>query len=326
MVQANIPDGSSDFFNSALDFGISIMQEKILGKGEDSFLLKLGRTQGVAGVFDGCGGSGAKKYGKFQGHSGAFMASRVVGGAVQDWFYDCTQSGKKFTETSALKNRIKAYLSLCQQVGGEKSPGIRGSLSKEFPTTMAVITSEFLNDHLQASCLWAGDSRCYLWDSNGLKQLTMDDLGGLDAMENLTADGVLTNVISNSNDFTIHVNVIRPNLPCLLFAATDGCFGYLSTPMEFEAILLSTLLSAKNISGWEDALTAQLREIAGDDFTLTGMAFGFGDFLSIKSTFLTRYKSLYRNYIAGINDCSQAKKIALWEKYKIEYSKFLQEE
>lgn len=317
-------DGTSAEFRSALDFVINIFQEKIPGKGEDSILYSFSRLGGVVGVFDGCGGSGAKKYEKYGGHTGAYMASRVVCGAVKDWFCDYLKAGESAADASLLKSRIKAYLNCCRETGGSITT-MKGSLSKDFPTTAAVILTVIEHGHLQATCMWAGDSRCYLMDPDGLKQLTEDDLGGLDAMENLTADGVLTNVISTSKDFTIHQKTITLSEPCILFTATDGCFGYLSTPMEFEYLLLSTLLSADSVAAWENALTSTLRDIAGDDFTLSGMSFGFGNMAMLKKSFYSRVTELQEKYISNIMDKSREEKIAMWHTYSVDYSKYLRE-
>lgn len=317
-------DGTSADFRSALDFVINVFQEKIPGKGEDSILYSFSRFGGIVGAFDGCGGSGAKKYEKYGGRTGAYMASRVVCGAVKDWFCDYLKAGEDTADASVLKSRIKSYLNCCRETGGSTTT-MKGSLSKDFPTTAAVILTTIACGLLRVTCMWAGDSRCYLMDSDGLKQLTEDDLGGLDAMENLTADGVLTNVITASRDFTIHQKTITLSKPCILFAATDGCFGYLSTPMEFEYLLLSTLLSADSVAAWENGLTSTLREIAGDDFTLSGMSFGFGSFLALKKSFYSRYTQLLENYISGIMDKSREEKIAMWNEYKVAYAKYLRE-
>ena len=66
-----------------------------------------------------------------------------------------------------------------------------GSLGKAFPTTASVITGKTNGNKVDVTCYWAGDSRCYMLDANGLHQLTADDLDGQDAMSNLSNDGVM---------------------------------------------------------------------------------------------------------------------------------------
>lgn len=306
---------------SVIDFGIEVFKEKIPDNGEDSYLYMFNPNSCVVGVFDGCGGSGAKKYEKYRGKTGAYMASRVVSAATRDWFIEL-KNGNPANSQSALKERIKEYLSLCREIGGGTTT-FKGSMSKDFPTTAAVLVM-FVDGHkIHVTCLWAGDSRCYLLDSEGLKQLTEDDLGGLDAMENLTADGVLTNVISSSKDFTLHQKTFTIAKPTILFSATDGCFGYFSTPMEFENLLLSTLRSSNNVEEWEKKIADVLQEVAGDDYSLSGFALGYASFSNLKEAFRNRYSELFNKYINGLNEKTQEEKMILWSAYKPSYTLYL---
>ena len=301
-------------FYSVLDFGLEVFKEKIEQNGEDSYLYVFSPESGIAGVFDGCGGSGAKRYEKFRNKTGAYMSSRVTSGATRDWFLE-----KNTPKTAAtLKEKIKGYLAICKNVGGGNT-SFKGSMSKDYPTTAAVVVATMSDNRLEANCLWAGDSRCYLLDEDGLKQITEDDLGGIDAMENLTTDGVLTNVITASKDFEIHERAIALRKPGILFAATDGCFGYLSTPMEFEHLLLSALISSDSVNIWEEKISGILTEIAGDDYTMSGMAFGFGSFEKLRETMRNRYHGLLKNYTNNISERSYEEKVALWQKYRESY-------
>lgn len=307
-----------------IDFGIEVFKEKISNNGEDSYLYMFTPNGCIVGVFDGCGGSGAKKYEKYQGKTGAYMASRAASGAACDWFIELAD-GSSSDDVLSLKKKITEYIALCKKVGGRTST-IKGSMSKDFPTTAAIMLMNTNQDGIVVTCLWAGDSRCYLLDEDGLKQLTEDDLGEIDAMENLTADGVLTNVISASKDFSLHHKSITLTKPAILFAATDGCFGYFSTPMEFENLLLTTLNSAKNAEEWESGISAVLQEVAGDDFSLVGAALGFGSFKNIKTAFEKRHAELIDKYICGLDAKTLEEKTGLWLIYKTNYSKYLGEE
>lgn len=305
------------------DFCFEVFKEKLPGNGEDSYVFSVHGGSCLVGVFDGCGGSGAKKYKRLRGKTGAYIASRVAAGTVRDWFWArLNEPGVTHEAVEQLKGDIKSNLRLCTEYGGG-STSFKGSLSKEFPTTAALLQTSSQRNTLTATCIWAGDSRCYLLDSGGLKQLTEDDLGGLDAMDNLTADGVLTNVITASKDFLLHRKEITISQPSILFAATDGCFGYYSTPMEFENLLLETLYSAGSITQWEGAISAELQQIAGDDYTLCGVAFGFGNMDGLKQGLEERYRDLYWSYIDGLPSKAQEEKRALWQRYKPDYAKYL---
>ena len=72
------------------------------------------------------------------------------------------------------------------------------------------------------------------------------------------------------------------NRPGLLFAATDGCFRHLGTPMEFEYLLLSTLQSSPNAESWESGLSEALGKTAEDDCSISGIALNAGSFDELK--------------------------------------------
>ena len=123
-------------FYSVLDFGFEVFKEKIEQNGEDSYLYVFAPESGVAAVFDGCGGSGAKRYEKFRNKTGAYMSSRVTSGATRDWFLE-----KDTPKTSVtLKEKIKEYLAICKSVGGGTT-SFKGSMAKDYPTTAAVVVA-----------------------------------------------------------------------------------------------------------------------------------------------------------------------------------------
>ncbi len=307
---------------SVLDFCIEVFKEKIEGKGEDSFYYSVTPEKAVFSVFDGCGGSGARRYEKLQGRTGAYMASRVISGATKDWFDSPDSIENGIPNVEMLTEKMQEYLAICKREG-ETTSSIKGRMLKAFPTTAAVIVCTLEKSGVCATCIWAGDSRCYLLNSSGLMQLTDDDVSGLDAMENLTADGGLTNVISASSRIKLHSKQINITKPCLLFAATDGCFGYLTTPMEFEFLLVDTLLNSKSISELEDNLQTFLQNIAGDDFSLCGGAFGYGTFDNLQNQFKQRRAFLLSEYIEGIETKTIEEKTGLWKDYSENYSKYL---
>lgn len=307
---------------SLLDFCIEVFKEKIEGKGEDSFFYSAIPEKAVFGVYDGCGGSGARRYEKLQSRTGAYMASRVISGATKDWFDSPASINNSIPNIEALAEKMQEYLAICKREGETASP-IKGKMSKAFPTTAAVIVCTPAKNRISATCIWAGDSRCYKLDSSGLMQLTDDDISDLDAMENLTADGGLTNVISASSKIKLHKKQIDITSPCLLFAATDGCFGYLTTPMEFEFLLVDTLLRSKSIIEWENNLNSFLQNVAGDDFSLCGCSFGYGSLENLQDQFKQRRYFLLSEYIEGIETKTAEEKTVLWLDYSGNYSKYL---
>lgn len=297
-------------FNPKLNTLFCVAKEMKPANGEDSYFFASADDRFIVAAFDGCGGSGAKRYENYSQKTGAYVASRAVCGGVEEWFNDGADNEK-------MVSFVCDSLAVCKRFA-DKTGAIRGSLSKAFPTTVAAAVGKIQKNTLSLSCFWAGDSRCYLLDSHGLHQLTDDDLDVKDAMENLTADGVLTNVVNASTHFEIHSKVISVTEPCIIISATDGCFGYLSSPMAFEHMLTDTLVRAGNPSEWKEMLFSNMSDVAGDDFTLCTAIVGYKDFAEVKQDFAKRNEYVAQNFLNGNYDPAD-----LWEIYKKDYSVYL---
>lgn len=276
------------------------------GNGEDSYYFAATDKRSIVAAFDGCGGIGSRHYKNYSDKTGAYVASRAVCGGVKAWF----ENG---AEIEKIDENVKRALGVCNKFA-DKAGRLVGSLGKSFPTTAAIIS---INNNV-ATCIWAGDSRCYILDCDGLHQLTEDDVSGEDALSNISNDGVLTNVISGGSAFVLHKKNIIIDKPCMLFTATDGCFGYLNSPMEFEYLLTSTLMESECADHWKKLLADNFSEFTGDDYTLCAALYGFADFQSIKQYFYRRNEYVRDTYIAS--DASVNEK---WEQYKAAYSAYL---
>lgn len=307
-------------FLDRVDCVIAVYKEKIPNNGEDAYLFSANSCAAVVGAFDGCGGSGAKRHAKLQGKTGAYAASRIVSGTVKDWFSECGENNSLESEY-VIKQRIKERLQICHNAVGEESKLV-SPIVKVFPTTAAFALFREEKEKVHVDYFWAGDSRVYLLNSDGLAQLSVDDLSVPDAMENLYDDGVMTNVISKSKDFTIHHGRVAMDKPGIVFAATDGCFGYVSSPMEFEYMLLETLMDSNSISEWERKLSGAIGKVAGDDYTLSGIAIDHGTFEVLHANYINRANRLYSEYISKMNSQDREGKSDLWNRYKHNYYRF----
>lgn len=297
---------------------LCVAGEMIAGDGEDDFYYASKDGATVAAVFDGCGGIGARRYRNYRGKTGAYISSRAVSGGVKAWF---ERTGG---EEEALRGYIDRALRICT-AHADKSGGLRGNLQKSFPTTAVVTRSAAAGDLLETTFFWAGDSRGYLLPPEGLRQITRDDVSDADALENLTGDGVLTNVVSASAPFRLHRWRTQTRLPTMLLAATDGCFAYLKSPMEFEFLLLDTLQNAQSPAAWREQLRLALREYAGDDFTLCIASYGFGSFENMKKAYRPRRTALDRDCIRALKDGTEGV-AALWQRYRPDYYQWLAKE
>lgn len=303
------------------DFLFSFCGEKKRGNGEDSYFYALNVDRAMLAVFDGCGVSGSGTFPALRGKTGAYLSARAVCAAWLDWF-EAIPPTWEGDETELLQ-RTTDYLRRCEAHAGQERGKPLERVPRKLPASAAAALCRSERGGLDVRLFWAGDSRAYLLDSEGLAQLTEDDRGGVDAMGSLSGAGSLTNVISLSRDFSIHSARLNMGRPGLVFAATAGCFGHLSTPMEFEYLLLNSLLSAPNVQEWEKSLKTAVGKDAGDDYTVSGAAFGFGGLDELKRQLAGRARLLYRTYIYGLDGCSKEEKQQLWEHYKPNYERLL---
>ena len=288
----------------------AVAEEMIKDNGEDSYYFGASDSDLLIAAFDGCGGSGAKKYNNYSGKTGAYVASRAVCGAVKDWY-----------EKSRIDTEIVDYIAKGLQIltnYADPAGRILGSLGKSFPTTAAITRASADGDKVAVTCFSAGDSRCYMLNTDGLHQLSIDDLDTADAMSNLTEDGVMTNVINASTPFEIRCKKYLFDKPCILLTATDGCFGYLTSPMAFEHLITDSLMNSDSIATWKNEIDSRIRAVAGDDYTLCTAVIGYDSFADLRNSFAKRNDFVGKEYIAVEKDPR-----ILWEFYKKEYNKYL---
>ena len=294
-----------------------ICNEKIQSKGEDSGFEAYTHDAAVIGAFDGCGGLGSKTCPTISNKTEAYLASRAVSNAVKQWFRYNFSIGFKW-DVDSLKKYICANLKLCQSCADETGLKLKGTMVRPFPSTIAMITFQIDKGKLSTEHFWAGDSRTYVLDSFGIGQISIDDIKGEDAMTNLTRDGALTNVLSADGKFFIHKAHFEPSHPCIMLCSSDGCFGYVSSPMEFELMILSSLEKSNCVDEWQRTLNDEISSRSGDDQTLALAAFGFSSFREMKKYFYDRYKAVLA-VVQKFENADAGEKQLLWEQYKPGY-------
>lgn len=326
--------GDKSEFRNKLDMVFIVSSEAYQGEGEDSFCCSCSNDSAVIAVFDGCGGLGSRKYDNYDGHTGAFIASRLVSGAVYDWF-QCRDTdvvslnsqdvADKVADDSVLRARVANALSMGESLAGSALK-LRGSMVRDFPTTAAIALADNHRDAVRLQIMWAGDSRVYILGCDGLMPLSRDDTDSQDAFEDLRKDPVQTNVLSSDGRFTLHSRSFFLTEPAMILAATDGYFGYWNTPMEFEYFLLNTLEKSVSLEEWKKRLREDIKDVTGDDATLAAMAFYFGTFDRMKSYYTDRCRTLVKKYIRPLTDTdsdAEDKARALWREYSTDYKKYL---
>lgn len=316
---------------NTLDFILSFCREKISGQGEDCYCHSFSDNAGLLGVFDGCGGAGARKHAFYSGHTEAFMASRLCAGA----FYDCFRKNPpdRISPKCFVEEKLTPMVQHCMRsYRPPREAGaviMKGSMVQTLPTTAAAALLQSVpGGRIRVSAIWAGDSRVYLLDEKGLAQLTVDDTSVPDPMENLYEDGILRRVVSADRAVRLHCSTVDVKPPFMVFAATDGCFGYVSTPMEFEGLLLQTLLQSETAAQWEQSLMKAVGAVAGDDHALCLAAFGYGSMAAIRQTLSARYAQLKQQYLDPVSSLpleDRAARRSLWSRYQSNYCRYLKD-
>lgn len=286
--------------------------EQIEDNGEDSIAFSANENAVLVSSFDGCGGAGARRYPEFENKTGAYIASRAVSGAVLEWFHRGMRDD--------LESWIQKALAVCSGHVCKEAMRIKGDLFLEFPTTGVIAVSQLKSGKIQTDFHWAGDSRGYaLLADSGLLQLTSDDVQA-EGGEGLGGDERMTNVISATGARPWHLN--RTQFSCeqphLVITATDGCFAYMESPMEFEYVLLDTMCRSQSPREWENHLFEAIGSVAGDDYTFCAAAFGYCSFADMKQQFEARREYLYQYYIAPFRTASENQRRDLWLRYKLE--------
>ena len=315
-------------FFRALDTMLLIDQGVTPSGGEDCFVQAVRERSALLGVFDGCGGLGSRTYSGLGGHTGAYLAARAAAGAAYDWYHALPEAALRDPDAAVteLRRRLDAALAVVRSQG-RSTLRVRGTMVRDFPTTAAIALMHGAQDGMTLDLIWAGDSRVYLLDAGGLAQLTEDDLDGEDALSNLTHDGALTNVIAADGRYTLHHRRMTLTRPAVVFAATDGVFGYIRTPMEFEWLLLRVLCDADTPAAFSARLKEILSEVAGDDFACCMMSFYFGSFDVLRHAFENRARLLEQRYVKPLR-ASRTEELMqeLWQEYRLSYERYLHAE
>ncbi len=300
--------------------------EQKKGRGEDASvcIAEPKSKAALIACLDGCGGSGAKVYPEADNWTGARIASFSCGRVLAAWYdrNDLARLGlQDYPKDRVAQSLTEALKQSIEKTKSEVSPGqermIVSSMIRPFPTTLSCAVVSEADDGLRCLYLWAGDSRGFLFGRQGLIQTTTDDLREhLDPFENIERDGVLSNVVS-AKPFVVNVREAKITEPCLVLTATDGCFSYFRTPMDFEYTLLKTLSESNSPAQWREKLITQIGQVASDDYTMEILSVGFDSFDAIKTYFLPTYRTFCERYQKRIEESRTRDELrAIWDEYK----------
>ncbi len=282
---------------------------KIPDQGEDSDpILRDGPDLGLVGVFDGMGGAGGTVYETPEGpRTGAYLASRIARDVVERRMLDLLEPDWHLNGKSAASDLQRSVQQALRQRLKELNParsGLRSRLIRALPTTMALVALQRIQPGgpvWAGHVFWAGDSRAYLFESTGARQLSTDDLRDPgDALANLRRDSVVSNAMSADVEFHINYRRVELRAPFLVVCATDGCFGYVPTPMHFEHLVLSRLVGARNTDAWSSSLQTEIATVTGDDAAMSTLGVG-ADFKEFQKLFAPRVAELASGVIEPLD-------------------------
>ncbi|HET9828802.1 MAG TPA: protein phosphatase 2C domain-containing protein [Nocardioidaceae bacterium] len=329
-----------------VSFGFNL--GKIPDHGEDSDpILRDGPDLGLLAVFDGMGGAGGTVYETPDGpRSGAYLASRIARDVVEQRMLQLLVPDWNLKGEAAAEDlRRSVQQALQDRLHELKAPksGLRSRLLRALPTTMVVLALQRASSGGSTwlcHVFWAGDSRGYVFAPDGARQLTVDDLRDpSDAMTNLRRDSVVSNAMSADTEFQVNYRRVELESPFLLVAATDGCFGYVPSPMHFEHLVLGPLVKARSADGWSSAVQSDIATVTGDDAAMSVMAVG-AHFPELRRLYADRVRELEEQYTGPIDEMQQAVSRAedelealrqrqahdsqrLWARYQPTYEQFL---
>lgn len=296
------------------------------GSGEDSFCMRATAQGALLCVADGCGGLGSRRYGTLGDHTGAFAGARLATHALSAWAGERLPMPASKEEGEVLGHELAGELeSLFHSFAQKHCPAgsrIVGSMQRSLPTTLCAAISSDLSFASDLCFLWAGDSRGFVLDASGLHQCTRDHLrGDPDPFESLYRDRPLSALVSADAPVALSMRRLRVPKPCVLVVATDGAFGCLPTPMEFEMLLLNTLRASTDWDGWERRLLNQLKKAAHDDATLLLAPLGFESIEAAREALAPRRALLQKRFITPVRrkrrDVSFAR--SRWQEYRMAY-------
>lgn len=245
----------------------------------------------VLGVFDGMGGAGGAECESDYTVNGQLMTKAYVGSRiVRDAIEFAIKEDPSIVIQGNFSERLKQIINERHAQEKEKHPpkskvGLRSALIKEYPTTLALISLYKDKNNYTIDSYWAGDSRNYLWTSKGLFQISIDDLkGNNDPLQNINDDAPMSNCIQADGPFEIrHIQLKLPlGAKFALFSATDGCFGYYPSPMDFQKALIASVKASSDFNQLEEKLVEAFTYVTSDDFSFSMAFIGFKKFKDLK--------------------------------------------
>ena len=170
------------------------------------------------------------------------------------------------------------------------------------PSTLCLALTDEKEDKVNAVYIWAGDSRGYVWDKNGLGQVTDDH----------EKDETMYNLVNLSREFSLESRFVSFDKPCALFNATDGCYkcSCYSSPLEMEMTFLNVFSASESFEAASDAFCEEYKRIGrhDDSNTMALRLFGYEkgdvkeDYDGFRQAVNDRLSYIEQNIVAKLPD------------------------
>lgn len=189
---------------------------------------------------------------------------------------------------------------IAKKIGLEIETSVTGAYL--LPTTLQIALTKEEKNVVKSVFLWAGDSRAYMWNKDGLAQITDDHENG----------ETMYNLVCLSRDFKIETRYESFQKPCVLFVATDGCYkcSCYSSPLEMEMTFLNAFNDADTFEdaakNFEEAYDRIGRH--DDSNSMALQSFGYDnddnapDYGIFKNAVKERLKHIQQNIIRKLPD------------------------
>lgn len=215
-------------------------------------------------------------------HDVIFDNIRRMDGEAQKQYIDSVRN--------RLAELIQQQLSaIARLMGLELESKTKGSYL--LPTTLTVALMNETDNGVDILYLWAGDSRGYLWNTEGLKQITDDH----------ERDETMTNLITLTKPFQLEARLFKTSKPALLFNATDGCYKCpcFASAFDLEYVFLQAVNSSYSFEETAKNLDKQFTVIGthDDSNTMALTSFGYESFDALKVAVAQRLAYLQEHFI-----------------------------
>lgn len=276
-----------------LDCIVEIVHKTLKERGEDAHAYSFERDDFHAqAVFDGCGGSGSWQYAEYDNATGAFIAAHSMCRAFLAWFDAASPEILRDAGKMEASFHEMAHSMLSDLKSHCAPMRVSGSLVRAFPCTASVAVMAPGEGSLSVIALNVGDSRVYfLTPETGLVQLSVDDCRE-DPMESLRTSGPMLDMLNADRPFNIKRRQLELKYPCAVITATDGVFGYVRSPMDFESMLLDAIMRSDSFAGFEDVFREKVVSVTGDDSTCVMSFYGWRSFNAVRKALWARHKTI----------------------------------